>query len=197
VINKGDVITFRYYGMSTVDTTTGQPTTTNDGTILNCGGTGVKYGDMNEDTLYIARDSGNTSNDSAGEPTLFCATRVLSGGSWTAGTGTPIALIPGVESMQILYGEDTDADGIVNHYVKADALSSTDFTKVVALMVSVVMRSPTASGFTAAQTLNHFGTDYAASNVAPTGDAGAVYTSPTDGRLRRIYNTVFAVRNAL
>jgi type IV pilus assembly protein PilW len=191
VINNGDVITFRYYGMD------GATAGTADGTILNCMGTGIKYGQVNEDTLYIALDTTNTSNSPSGEPTLYCASRQKTSGTWAAATGSPIALIPGVESMQILYGEDTDSDGIVNKYVKADSLSSSDFTKVVAIMVSIVVRSPSASGFTAAQVLNHFGTDYAAGNTAPSGDAGAVFTSPTDGRLRRIYSTVFALRNAL
>jgi type IV pilus assembly protein PilW len=191
VINNGDVITFRYYGMD------GATAGTADGTILNCMGTGIKYGQINEDTLYIALDTSNTTNSSAGEPTLYCASRQKTSGAWASSTGSPIALIPGVESMQILYGEDTDSDGIVNHYVKADALSSSDFTKVVAIMVSVVVRSPSASGFSAAQVLNHFGTDYAAGGTAPSGDAGSVFTAPTDGRLRRIYSTVFALRNTL
>jgi type IV pilus assembly protein PilW len=191
IINNGDVIIFRYYGFD------GNTAGTADGTILNCSGTGVKYGQLNEDVLYIARDTTNTTNDSAGEPTLYCGIRQLTGGTWTAVTGSPIPLIPGVESMQILYGEDTDTDGVVNHYVPASALTKNDFSEVVAIMVSLVVRSPGASGFTASQTLNHFGIDYAPGNVAPSGDAGSVFTGGTDGRIRRVYNTVFAVRNAL
>ena len=191
VINSGDTIVFRYYGMDNVGGTAA------DGTILNCSGAAVRSNDLNEDTLYIARDATNTSTDASGEPTLFCVSRLVSGGTSTTGAAVP--LIAGIESMQILYGEDTNAnvDGIINHYVPASGLTNTDFTRVIALMVSVVVRSPTRSGFTAAVTLNHFGDDYAPANAAPTGDAGAVFTSPADGRIRRVYNSTFALRNAL
>ncbi|HEX4330213.1 MAG TPA: PilW family protein [Burkholderiales bacterium] len=188
VINSGDVITFRYFGMDS--TTAG----TADGTILNCTGTGVIYGQLNEDTLYIARDTTNTVFDSNGEPTLYCASRQMTGGAW--GATTTIPLIPGVESMQVLYGEDTDSDSIVNHYVPAGSISTADFSLVRSLMVSIAVRSPSASGFTTAAVLNHFGQDYA-NGTAPSGDAGSIFTSPADGRLRRVYNTTFAVRNVL
>jgi len=192
VINNGDAVTFRYYGAD-VASANG----TADGTILNCTGTGIATQQTNEDTLYIARDTTNTVNDAAGEPTLFCSSRTLTGGVWSAAAVVP--LIPGVESLQILYGEDTNADGIVDHYVPVAGLSSSDLTLVKSLMVSVVVRSPGASGFTAnTQTVfNHFGTDYAPANAAPSGDAGSVFTAPADGRLRRVFNTIFAVRNAL
>ena len=191
VINKGDIVTFRYYGVDKLDNSGA------DGTILNCTGTAIRAMEMNEDTLYIARDTSNTTNDSAGEPTLFCASRVysVSAGTWATGTGSPVALIPGVESMQIIYGEDTDGDGVINRYVPPAGLAKSDFTQVNSMIVSFVVRSPGASGFTAAQTLNHFGTDYAPGGVAPSTDTGSVFTSPSDGRLRRVYNTVFSFRN--
>lgn len=191
VINKGDVITFRYYGSDTLDYTAA------DGTVLNCTGTAIRAQQMNEDTLYIARDPNNTQTDPAGEPTLFCASRIysVSTQTWTAGTGSPVPVIPGIESMQFLYGEDTDADGVINHYVPAVALASPDFTQVNGIMASVVVRTPTLSGFSAAQTLNHFGTVYAPGNTAPANDVGSVFAAPGDARIRRVFNTVFSLRN--
>lgn len=191
VYNNGDTIVFRYYGKDNFAGTAA------DGTILNCSGTAVRAADMNEDTLYLARDTSNTTNDPSGEPTLFCVSRLVSGGTST--TSSAVAVISGVDSMQILYGEDTDAtaDGIINHYVPASSLTNADFSRVIAVMVSVAIRSPQASGFTAALTLNHFGTDYATGSAGPTGDAAAIYTSASDGRIRRIYNSTFALRNAL
>jgi hypothetical protein len=81
--------------------------------------------------------------------------------------------------------------------VPASGLTNADFSRVIAIMVSVVVRSPQTSGFTAAVTLNHFGADYATGSTGPTGDTAAVYTSAADGRIRRIYNSTFALRNAL
>jgi hypothetical protein len=199
VINNGDTITFRYYGAQTMDGTAP------DGTILNCTGTAIGAQQMAEDTLYIARDPNNTQTDPSGEPTLFCASRIMNTSTnvWTAGTGTPVPVIPDVESMQILYGEDftggnpSGPDGVIDHYVPANGLSSPDFTLVNGIMVSIVVRTPGASGFSAAQTMNHFGTVYAPSNTAPTNpqDGGSIFPAPGDGRIRRVYNTVFALRN--
>lgn len=59
-------------------------------------------------------------------------------------SGNDDELVEGVESMQILYGIDTDtADGIVNRYVKADAIpvSGNDWDKVSAVRISLLMRS--------------------------------------------------------
>ncbi len=65
-----------------------------------------------------------------------------------------VELVEGVESMQVLYGIDTDtpADGVVNRYVKANAIpvSGNDWDKVIAVRISLLMRSvssvATASG---------------------------------------------------
>jgi type IV pilus assembly protein PilW len=56
-----------------------------------------------------------------------------------------VELVEGVESMQVLYGVDTDAtaDGVVNRYVKANAIpvSGNDWDKVIAVRISLLMRS--------------------------------------------------------
>jgi type IV pilus assembly protein PilW len=209
IINKGDSIVFRYYGNNA-----SASATVADGTILNCTGVAVAYGNLNEDTLFIARDSTNTVNDPLGEPTLFCSTKLTVGGGGAVTNGAPVPLIPGVESLQILYGEDFfptpsgpgGSDGIVDHYVPPASLAYSDFSAVRSLMVSMVVRSPTLSGFTAAQTFNHFGVNYAPGNAAPSGDTGSVFNSITvgasasstaDARIRRLYNTMFALRNVL
>jgi type IV pilus assembly protein PilW len=62
--------------------------------------------------------------------------------------GTPVELIENVESLQILYGKDTDARsatsgyGEANAYVRADELTAADWTKVVSLRVGIVIRNP-------------------------------------------------------
>ena len=49
-------------------------------------------------------------------------------------------LVEGVEDMQVLYGEDTDADGSANRYVAAGT-AGLDFANVVSLRVTLVLRT--------------------------------------------------------
>ena len=51
-----------------------------------------------------------------------------------------VELVEGVENMQILYGVDSDDDGVVNQYFSADA-TTFDFNNVVSLRFSLLMRS--------------------------------------------------------
>ena len=182
VLNSSDVLRVRYFGEDNIAGTAA------DGSVLDCLGNAVRRGgDLSapvEDTLYVATDS--TSDPSNPEPALFCRN------STVGGVGTP--LIPGVESMQILYGEDINADGRVDRYVPYSLVSDPD--NVFTLMVSLVLVTPNAVATTSvARTFNHFGTDYAAGNTAPTGDAGSVYVATADGRIRLQVSTSFALRN--
>ncbi|MDB5803165.1 MAG: Type fimbrial biosis protein PilW [Betaproteobacteria bacterium] len=192
-INNSDIITFRYYGNDKLDGSA------SDGTVLNCTGTALRGDDFYEDSVYVARDLTNKVTDSAGEPTLFCATRVFSAASksWTLVTGSPVALIPGVETLQVLYGEDSEPDGAINRYVPKGLLTTpadANFSFVKAIMVSMVVRSPSPSGFQSTTPMNLFGPDYVGD---PTTDPGAVFTPPADGRLRRVYSSVFSFRSIL
>lgn len=49
-------------------------------------------------------------------------------------------LVAGVESMQVAYGEDTDSDGAVDLYSKADTVI--DWPSVAALRVGLLVRTP-------------------------------------------------------
>lgn len=57
------------------------------------------------------------------------------------GAADPEPLIPGVENLQVRYGVDTDGDLLVNQYVTANNV--TDWNRVVALTLSVLVRSET------------------------------------------------------
>lgn len=48
-------------------------------------------------------------------------------------------LVSGVENMQVLYGEDTNADGIANRYLTVNSV--TDLQQVVSLRVSLLLRT--------------------------------------------------------
>lgn len=176
IANLSDVIRVRYYGEGVVGGAA-------DGTMVDCLGNAIAANTLQEDTIYIANDAGN-----GNEPTLYC---------YASNSGRAEPLIPGVESLQLLYGDDTDGDGSINRYVTA--ANATNPNHIRSVMVSVITRT---AGTTNAvdlsqQIFNHFGTDYAPGNAAPSGDAGSVFTtsSPSDGRIRQHSTTVIALRN--
>lgn len=72
---------------------------------------------------------------SDGEPSLF---RLSFSKGQPSPTDRPQELVQGVENMQLLYGEDTDADGIANKYVAADDV--VDAGEIVAMRVGLLMR---------------------------------------------------------
>jgi type IV pilus assembly protein PilW len=69
--------------------------------------------------------------DATGNPGLF---RSVDGGD-------PVLLVEGIESLQILYGEDTDdpADNVPNYYV--DAASITDWTQAISVRFTLTVRT--------------------------------------------------------
>lgn len=88
-------------------------------------------------------------------------------------------MIEGVESMQLLYGVDNDADGWANNYVSANNLVLTDWEKVTSVRVSLLIRSidDNLTAQTTAFTYNGVTTN--------------------DRRLKRVFNSTFAIRNRL
>jgi len=56
-----------------------------------------------------------------------------------SGLEPPVELIEGVEDLQLLYGEDTDEDGVPNQYVPAHFV--TDWLAVITVRVTIVVNS--------------------------------------------------------
>ncbi len=89
-------------------------------------------------------------------------------------------LIEGVENMQILYGLDSDEDGIPNQFFSADAIS--DVREVVAVRIALLLRSieerldraPEAKSYTLLT---------------------STITSPSDRHLRKVFHTTIHLRN--
>jgi type IV pilus assembly protein PilW len=90
-------------------------------------------------------------------------------------------LVEGIEQMQILYGEDTDAtpDGTPNYYTTADQV--TNMANVVSIRLSLLVR--TLDDNLAAEPQSYTYND--------------TTTTPDDRRLRRVFTTTIAVRNRL
>ncbi len=117
----------------------------------------------------------------AGNPVVNVFAVVTSGT-----TGRPILtcngieLLDGVEGVQVLYGEDTDADGAANRYV---AVPPATMLNVVSMRVAVLLASDTlVSPDTAGRSYDLL---------------GQVYGPFNDKRLRRVYSTTVKLRNRL
>lgn len=176
VLNNSDTIAVRYFGEDNPLHTAA------DGVVLDCLGNAVRRGTLVRDTVYVAADPAN-----GNEPTLFCSTD-----NPAAAPNNNLALIPGVESMQILYAEDTDGDTVANRYAPANKVVSWD--DVRGALVSLVVRTPNATGSDRlAKSLNHFGAIYDAAANADSG--GGQFTGAADGRLRLQFSNYIALRN--
>ncbi len=165
VLNKSDAIRVRYYGE---DATAGTGTASTE-VSYDCLGNLVTAGALVEDTLYVAADPANHN-----EPALWCHTNNANAANPT------LPMVNGVESMQILYGVDTDADGIINQYVPWQLIPTANQDLILSVKVSIVARSANPVSLdTTPKTFYHFG-------GAPTNTAGAIgstsnYTDPTGG----------------
>lgn len=194
VQNKSDAIRVRYYGEDPNAGTAG--TSTN--VTQDCLGYSVTPGALIEDTMYVAADPNNNN-----EPALWCHTN-----NANAVANSTLPLVAGVESLQLLYGEDISSplDGIIDRYVPWQMVLNPD--NILSIKVSIVVRSPTnlVSVDTVAKTFYHFGGATAgvpgsvgsiAAYTDPKGaSAGTTFVAPADKRLRLPpMSTEIALRN--
>lgn len=166
VLNKSDAIRVRYYGEDPNAGTTGASTNLS----RDCLGTPVTAGALVEDTMFVAADPNNNN-----EPALWCHTSNVN-----AGANSTLPMVAGVESLQILYGEDISSplDGIIDRYVPWQLILNAD--NILSVKVSVVARSPNPVSLdTTAKTFYHFG----GATAGAAGSVGSVlpYTDPTGG----------------
>ena len=178
--NESDEITVRLWGS---DNGAG---TAADNTVVDCIGNSARLNERVVDRFHIA-------NNASGEPSLFCQNTHPA-----TGVVTDNELVPGVESMQILVGVDTDADKSPNKYLQLND-GTINLDQVISVRVSLLLRSDNGvTQGTDSNFYNHFGTAYAPANAAPAGDAGAVFNqagAALDRRIRRLYGTTVTIRN--
>lgn len=112
----------------------------------------------------------------AGRPSLF---RMRYG----FGSDPPLSeeLVEGVDNLQLLYGEDTDADRAVDEYVPADEVDN--WEQVVAVRASMLVSSVNAALTESRATAFDLG----GTDVVP----------PDDRRQRQVFSTTIALRNRL
>jgi type IV pilus assembly protein PilW len=114
-------------------------------------------------------------NGASGLPSLFRSTN-----------GLNQELIEGVENMQVLYGEDTDADGASNHYVPWSA--ALNMNQVISARISLLLQS-TANNIASQNTAVVYND--------PDLNGPIVATSVADRRLRRVVTSTITLRNRL
>jgi len=175
----GDAIV--QHGSSSATTTTplGSPAGTTD-----TFGAGSRIYRLSGVTYYI-----RTNTD--GEPALY---RQVLGSSGTAPNNTAEELIEGVQDMQLLYGEDTSPDTVIDKVdVYRTANNVVDWSRVLGIRISLLMVSRNnEQGITTEP--QQYALDM--NGDGDVSDAGETVT-PTDLLLRKVFTTTIAVKNRL
>lgn len=204
-VNGSDVLAVRFFGSGAGSAA--------DGTMMNCAGFGVAgaVDALADDSrgwsiFYVAEDA-------TGEPELYCKYQGASG--WSSQ-----AIARGVESFQVLYGLDTDADGLPNQFMTASVIDALDGTlvlegvdaaarardrgrktnwkKVVAVRIAMLIHGAHLAGVERMSAEHDlFGKDYA--NAFADSDKGvrirdAEMPTLQRGRVRRIFATTIHLR---
>ena len=121
---------------------------------------------LQQTAFFVGQGQGNQS-------TLMRAT--YASGAWTIAP-----LVPGVDSMQVLYG--TGTGGIVTQYVSANAV--VDWTAVYTVRLGFLIQGQTGSAANTSTASRQFQV------------LGTTITVPSDGRLRHVYEMNINLRNA-
>jgi type IV pilus assembly protein PilW len=186
-LENSDRLVLRFYGSGPDTSVTG------DAAIRDCRGVSVagpaSGANATVNTLYVDRDVDNSA-------TLFCSVRVPG----SSGAGTRQALIPGVESFQVLYqttdGTTTSPQRLVT------AAQVTDWKQVVAVRVAMIIAGDIGSRpDNDTKTYDMFDALYS-TNVGSV-DPGSQFVTPTvlpaavdQRRLRRVFSTTIELRNS-
>ncbi|HYL88944.1 MAG TPA: PilW family protein [Burkholderiales bacterium] len=180
-----DQITVRFQGSGTGASA--------DGTVQDCIGNRIDYGNMVVNTFLIKNDPANNN-----EPTLYCNTAVPPAACTDPPAGSCYPLIPSVENFQIVYGEDIGAapftpnpDGSVDRWVPAGSVSNWD--NVLSVRVALLMRTTDqVSSAVDSRVYAMSGTNV---RPCPGGWTAGACAAGTDSRSRRLYTSVINLRN--
>lgn len=190
-VNGSDVLVVRFPGSATLA----------NGNVVNCAGFVVNRAtnpveiDRGWSIFYVAKNS-------YGEPELRCKYRGNT--EWDSQ-----AIVSGVESFQVLYGIDTDGDGLANQYLNAAAINKLDakknttfshWTEVASVRISLLLHAPNkVSRNDAADKFDLFGSDYADANGhEDTGTRILRNNLPLESRswYRHIVQSIIYLRNS-
>ncbi len=130
---------------------------------------------------FYVRDTGRVSARGDAINSLYAEQRLV-GSSGVMSSA--IELVEGVEDMQLQFGVDTDvaADRAVDQYLSADAV--TDWGRVLSVRITLQLYGSNSAAVKSANPQQY---------VNAKGEDSTV----SDGRLRRVFTNVFAIRNKL
>lgn len=199
-INGSDVLAVRLFGAGSHG----------EGEMLNCAGAGIPAPVIQNDAetghgwsiFYVGIETG--------KPSLYC--KYFGEREWAAQ-----AIAQGIESFQVLYGIDTNADGLPNQYLNATAISKLDnalvldgktdadktidknrktyWKRVVSVKVALLVAG--SGNITAGSTGLHydlFGEEYSAAFAES--DAGVrIGSLQAGGRVGKIFMITIPLRN--
>ncbi len=192
-VNGSDILAVRFFGAA-------------DGSMLNCAGfavaapaAGASADDSRGWSIFYVAEDGH------GVPQLYC--KYQGKKAWQAQS-----IAEGVESFQVLYGLDSDGDGLANRFLAATALdamdaalvpanknSKTAWKKVVAVKVALLLRgNHGVRADTPDSRYDLFGKDYADANADT--DKGVridetAIPAALRNRLRKVFSTTIQLRN--
>ncbi len=185
-VNGSDAVMIRYYGIGKSETQKNVP----DGSVIDCSGQGVA-GSTSNDTADTERGLSMLfiANGASGKPSLMCKYRTRAANGVEGTTFVTQELVPGVETMQLLYGVTTNGDDVPDKYVTADGMAATDWINVKTVKIALVVRADNLSADAGTPaTISLFGPLYSGNN--------ATFTPTTDtGSVRKLYYATVQIRN--
>ena len=209
VVNSSDALVVRFFGANLPDPANpsvakvsgGKPVP--DGSMIDCSGRALPYpvgsADVGVSAFFVKVLNG--------EPELYCK-------SWNSNAATPAfsdtQVVRSVETLQIVYGVDTNNDEVADKWLGAASISddpavSPNWNNVVAMRVGMVLRGSVGSsqGQSATASENDlyplgkaFTCENTATSCTPT-EAAHRFTPPADNRLRRAFATTFMFRSGI
>lgn len=182
-VNGSDILMIRFWG-----TSPGADPAVADGSMINCAGVAEPEGTERATSVFhIVRSA-------AGEPTLACTYREA-GGAWKT-----MALVPGVEAMQVLYGVDNvvpgtapagTTDSVPDRYLRASQLvvagdsaaTLANWRRVRSLRIGLLFRGPVGGAQDRDATAATY--DVLGDGFSISADTLSQLTVPADGRMRQ------------
>lgn len=136
VQGKSDTLVLRFFGSSS-PAAPANP----DNSIHDCSGRSIPYPTANWD-VGISAFHVKTVN---GEPELTCVSYNPTGGVLSS-----TQIVRGVETFQVMYGQDSDGDDVPDRWLSADSAwnafpTNPNWNNIVAIRVGMVLRGPVGS----------------------------------------------------
>ncbi|WP_374402244.1 PilW family protein [Niveibacterium sp.] len=182
--NLSDEVRVRFWG------TDGTVVGTADSATVDCEGLVVSSTQIVEERFHIVNLPTNPGDATTNTPTLVCD---VVRGAGNIALGGPVAaqvpLVYGVDTMQVLYGEDSDGNGNPDIWRNATAAN---MANVVGVQIAMVLRGEGRNNPSMPYTYRLFGETYGGAAV---GDPGANFLDPNDQRARRVVSFSVNLRN--